>query len=322
MKHVKSIESLDEMAKAYPKGSYVKVTSFRNLGLKSGIWRNYMIVPEAGSGAGDSGYFYIKIENSGRLWLEGKMFFPNSLRNVDDGIRGTPIYNDVRCQVSGAENPGPEFKYFQDNLTELEKLARQKIPLDGDEDFLMDASGKKMEVSSGQYNVQGFNYALTVEMKEPVLYITKKNREFAYVKMSDIAKVDKDDSPESKKTIANWFTRNLKTEVVYNEDSDGYNVTTYKITGRGFFAGPFLSKEAAEDALKAIEKTLGDEYSTVLSSSSSPLQVVKNSPGYGDHKTLDHMIEVAKKLGVKVSLRDLLLKKKGETSARKLGILD
>lgn len=321
MKHVKSIESLDEMAKAYPTGSYVKVTSFRNLGMKAGTWRNYTIAPEQGSRIGDSGYFYIKIENSGRLWLEGKMFFPNSLRKVNVGIRGESIYNEVRCQVSGAEKPGPEFKYFQDNLAELEKLAGQKIPLDGNEDFLMDSSGKKLEVSSGQYNIHGFNYELTVEMKEPVLYI-KKNQEHAYVKMSDIANVDKEDSPESKKTIANWFTRNLKTEVDYVEDNDRYIIATYKISGRGFSAGPFLSEEAAEDALKVIEKTVGDEYSTTLSSSNGPLRVIKNAPGNNDGKTLDQMIEVAKNLGIKVSLRELLSKKKGETSARKLGILD
>jgi hypothetical protein len=321
MKHVKSIESLDEMAKAYPAGSYVKVTSYRNLGIKQGSWRNYTIAPEIGAGAGDSGYFYIKIENSGRLWLEGKMFFPNSLRNGEAGIRGASIYSDVRCQVSGAEKPGPEFKYFQDNLKELEKIANEKIPLDGDEDFLMDASGKSIAVSSGQYSIFGFNYALTLEMKEPVLYI-KKGQEYAYVKMSDLAGVDKEDSPESKKTIANWFTRNLKVEVDYMEDRDKYYIGTYKITGRGFSAGPFLSKDAADNALKVIEKSVDDEYSTMLSNSTSPLAVVKNSPGYGDWKTLDDMIELAKSVGVKVSLRELLSKKKGETGARKLGLLD
>jgi hypothetical protein len=34
------------------------------------------------------------------------------------------------------------------------------------------------------------------------------------------------------------------------------------------------------------------------------------------------MIELAKSVGVKVSLRELLSKKKGETGARKLGLLD
>jgi hypothetical protein len=321
MKHVKKLDQLFEMAKDFPVGSFVKVVATRPVGYNSGRWSDYYIKQEAGI-SNDDGFFYIKIENSGRLWLEGKMVFPNCLTSEVNR------YYKYRATVKGVARPGDEFKILEPQMSKIQEMMdnEKQFLMDGDESYITDAEGKNIKVKSGRYFIKGVNYGLTINMKEPVVYLKSRSGNYFCCTLASLEGAEDEDSPESKKVIAEWFSKNLKADVTWDESRDRYVIETYEINGGGFEAGPFINKETANEYLEKIKDSIKDTHVLTLGTDDevdlSKIKIVKREGYYSTRRTLDEMVKIAEKIGVKVSLKELMGKKKGNIQAKKLGLLD
>ena len=195
------IKKLDEFhqeineAKNWPKGSIAKVSAKENLGQYRYRWDTFR--PSQKSGA-EGGLFYFKIENSGRKWIEGSILANNCLTNASPKEIKT-----VRVPSSALQDPGPEWVYIEKALPA--NLMGKSFYLDGNESGLMTISGKNATIKEGEYEVEGFNFSLSSQLKEAVFFLKAKGREEEfYASLSSIQNFSKELSKDQKEVIAEW----------------------------------------------------------------------------------------------------------------------
>lgn len=304
---------LSEMAKNFPAGSIVKVITSQNLGDLNGKPSPYYPDREAGA---EGGFFFLKVSSSGRMWLDGSILFPNCLNNS----RPAGFY---RAPVSGVEPAGELYKQFEKVEKEIKELKGKKLTIDGDEDFILGMEGRKKEVTSGEYMVIGVNWKLTEEMKTPVLYLSAGKNRFCATLENISGDTETENSEESKKILAEWISNKLSIDIEWNEEEEKYIISTYFVKGMDFSAGPFATKEIAESLKKtleeAIEKThpmlvdVGEKYRGLrVEKSTSSVWILK--------RDASELVEIAKEMGVKIPMKELLRSKKGAIGAKKLGL--
>jgi hypothetical protein len=320
MKHVIAMDRLDEMAKAFPKGAICKVVNASKVGIYP-PWRDFSPRTVEADQSKD-GYFYIKVVHTGRMWIEGRTFFPNCVKNME-----SHVYSDVqyRSIVQNVSSPGEEFKYFEPLMKDYANLMDTKGLVDGDEPFIMDAKGNTFKVNSGQYKVEGFNYQLTNTMEEAVLYLRRGSTDdYFCCTLSNLANLEKEDSTESREVIASWFSKELGLNIVWDERRGSYTIKTYRVrSSQGDFkAGPFATVKQAEEALEKIKEISKDTFKILQGGDVDSLKVDETSDYDLDRYSLDQLKELAEEAGVKVSMKDILSKKKGQIQAKKIGLLD
>jgi hypothetical protein len=321
MKHIVKLnkyDEIDEMAKLWPVGSIVKAKntydtkstySASRAGRK---WNSHNFSVESEAMA--DGAFYMKVEFSGRAWIEGTVIYVNSSKTyVAPG-------SIVKIPVESATTPGPELKVLDSNKAEIQKAYGKTMFIDGKEPGLMTVKGETVkDLPEGEYSVTSVNFGLSKDMEEPIVTLCqKRGREVVCVKLSDLDSLGQELSTEHNEVIADWFSKKTGMEIKW--DGSRFNTPQYKIVsstnemGNSFSASPFYSMEDANKFIEVMKKHSTVSYDT------SNLSVRKDYSS--NNNNLDDMIKIVRKLGVEVSMKELIALKKGHVGAKKLGLLD
>jgi hypothetical protein len=317
--------SINEMAKDWPVGSIVKFNvkfseppSNERCSSRSYTGDNWSAWVPAQDSNAQGGSFYMKITESGKLWLVGKVIYTN-------GIAETPN-TYVRIKTKYAARPADDYKIFEKNEEDIKFKLGKSYFLEGNENGIMSGDGKsKTDVKENEYTVRSMSFKLTDLFDEPVFFLIPKGsndvtRGF-YMKSSSLDTLQKEFTPEQREVISEWFAKELKTEVELN--GDNYNVTRYKVVSDrdetkgfkiGFEAGPFLSMADAEAFIENLKKLKTTMFDT------SSLRAFLPSYGGKQSYTLDEMILLAKSNGIEVSMKKLLELKRGTVAGKKFGL--
>lgn len=332
--------SLNEMAKAWPVGAYLKCPVGHKLGKKTGPgerdWAT--LVPHRAEGASD-GYFIMQVTTSGKLWIDGILMYSNCLQNID-----VHHHEKVRIHASDAASTGGEFEIFQKNKEAIENLMGKSFFMEGDEDFIMTNDGKKLKPKKAEYIVAGQNFHLTNHFKEVVLFLLPSHgqsyEEPIYkegntpeekikvghetimkdngisVKLSDVEKLTEELGSSQNQIIATHLSKELSTKIEFSENDKSFIFTVWYVESNdnkktpeypfSFSAGPFPNKTAAEKYLKSLKeekKALCDV---------SNLIVVPNTNKFKRY-TLENLVAFANAHGMDVSVKGLLKIKKEKT---------
>lgn len=316
MKNLKKREEfvhVDEMAKAWPVGTIVKSNDIRDTSSKNyrgwDSWR-----PSQASDA-EGGKFYMRITESGKAWLVGKVIYQNC-------ITSAPPSEEVRFRVSYAEAPSAEYRIFEKNKEELSKLIGRSFFIDGTEAGIMGNDGEKAKnITENEYTVRSLNFKLTDLYDEPVLFLVQKNnsdKNFS-IKMSDLESLTKELSTEQREVIGEWFAKKIGAQIeVYGEN---FRIQTYTVNAStsapfpsSFSAGPFISSKQAQDFLDNLKKEDHTMFSTV------ELKVNATSSYSLPSLDLEKLTKFAKALGIETTMKELLALKRGAVAAKKFGI--
>ena len=327
MKNIKTRDSfqgdqdLNEMAKDWPVGSIVKfAVRFDeppyNERCSKKDYRNWAgWTPDQGAGI-QGGSFYMKITESGKLWLVGKIIYTNGI--------ATPTTDYVRIKTKYAARPTAEFEIFEKNEKEILERINKSYYIEGIEDGIMTNDGKdKTDAKENEYTVRSLNFKLTDLFDEPVFFLVPKGSnnvsEGLSMKMSSLDVLQKELSKEQREVIAEWFGKQLKADVELQYDS--FRVTRYTISAgtdsvngfrSSFSAGPFLNQEDADKVLEALKKMSTSLFSTAKLSAGPENSTISY--------TLDEMITFARGNGIDVSMKKLLELKRGAVAGKKFGI--
>lgn len=320
-----SAQDLNEMAKDWPVGSIVKFAvrfneppSNERCSKKGGRndWESW--TPEQGVGI-QGGSFYMRITESLKLWLVGKIIYTNGI--------ASPTTDYVRIKTKYAARPTAEFQIFEKNEKEIQERINKSYYIEGTEDGIMSNDGKdKTDTKENEYTVRSLNFKLTDLFDEPVFFLVPKGSnnvsEGLSMKMSSLDVLQKELSSEQREVIAEWFGKQLKANVELQYDTfkvTKYTVTAGSDTGNGFktsfTAGPFLNQEDADKVLEALKK---------MATSLFPITKLSAGPDSGYNGTinftLDEMITFARGNGIDVSMKKLLELKRGAVAGKKFGI--
>ena len=324
MRHIKKQEdfsTLNEMAKGFPVGMVIKVSKSgakpNDLGKTEGYNNWSTFEPNQAKGA-EGGYFYMKITESGRAWLEGPIIYANCLTN-DNVLR-----IKARTSTKNNEAPGDEYRIFQKNDDKIKEIMKKTFFLDGSEAGIMSNDGKTTSISEAEYMASGLNFKLTDLYDEPVFWMVKKaggrssTTDGFSIKLSDITTLTKELSEDQKVIIATWFGKQIKGDVEINGDK--FQISHYKIqsseTGvypSSFSAGPFLNAEQAQKVIDLIKK----EDITLFNTANLKVDTDRYSKS---NLNLEEMIVYAKTVGITTTMKELLALKKGEVAGKKFGI--
>jgi hypothetical protein len=322
MKNIKSREHfapLDEMAKDWPVGMIVKSndisdTSILNYG-RRGDWGDWR--PNQASNT-EGGKFYMKITESGKIWISGTVLYQNCL------LQPKPS-ETVRVRTRFLETQSPEFRIFERNSEEISKVMNKAFFIEGTEPGIMGNDGEKAKnITENEYIVRSLNFKLTDLYDEPVLCLVSKsstNINFS-IKMSDLESLTKELSLEQREVIGEWFAKKIDAQIEILGEK--FKIQTYEISASTsspfpskFSAGPFLSTKKAEDYIEKLKK----EDITLFNT--AELKVVSASP-YGTSAppslSLEELIKFAKALGIETTMKELLALRRGAVTGKKFGI--
>jgi hypothetical protein len=313
------------MAKGWPVGSIAKFNvafdepAYNERCSKKSGWRSNWEawVPSQGKNI-TGGSFYMKITESGKLWLVGKILYTNGIAEV--------THDDVRIKTKFASQPSTEYRILEKYQKEINETLGKSFYVDGTEDVLLTNDGEtKKDVAESEYTVRSMNFKLTDLFDEPVFFAIPKgnndvNKGFS-VKMSSITTLQAELSKAQKEVIADWFGKQLGGATVVLE-GERFAVQKYSITASsgpgftsGFSAGPFITLKDAEDALDKIKEA---DFSFF------PIGNLKAGidTGYQAnlYYNLEQMIDFAKANGVDVSMKKLLELKKGAVTGKQYGL--
>jgi hypothetical protein len=157
-------------------------------------------------------------------------------------------------------------------------------------------------------------------MEEPVIALSPRRGKSVVicVKMKDFEGLGHELSVEHNEVIAEWFAKKSGMEVKW--DGRRFEIPKYFVRsssnelGNDFSAGPFYSMENANKFIDALKKFDTHSYK------SDVLRVTKDYSSVNN--SIEDMIKIMRNIGVEVSMKDLLTLKKGQVSAKKLGLLD
>jgi hypothetical protein len=318
MKYVKkldSFKSLDEMAKSWPVGMIVKCNNINDLsgaysgGDKWSSWRPGQADKVEGGG------FYMKITESGRSWLVGKVLYTNGFSEMPDSSK---VY---RFRTTYAETPTTEWKIIEKNGDEIRDYLYKTFFIEGDEPGIMNNIGEKaVGLTESEYTVKSLNFKLTDLYDEPVFVLFSKNnssKNFS-IKMSDLSSLTKELSNEQREVVAEWFSKELKADVVVNGTS--FQIEQYKVVANSgddfpssFSAGPFISKEQADNFIEKLK----EEKTTLFKTASLRVDTDRWSK---TNLNLEQLINFSKALGINITMKQLLTMKRGASTGKKFGL--
>jgi len=310
---VKKVTEYDKFlneAKAWPPGAIALVNTKINLGKYDYGWNTYR--PEQASGA-KGGLCVMKIQNSGRKWIEGKIIAGNCLSDYN--------FSKLRADKDFLENPGPEWKYISNDLDK--NRVGKSFYLDGNEKGILDMEGKEVSsITEGEYTVRSYNFELSASMKEPVLYLTGKTRAAEFnIPISVLEVLTKELNNDQKEVIAEWFAKELGGAEI-EVDGDTFVISQWFVKATasegypsGFSAGPFVTEKQAKDIQDAVNRL--NKHSMF-----DPNKAKVETPMHGSKSRLklDQLIDWAKTVGVKTTMKELLELRKGAVTAKKFGI--
>ena len=321
MKHIVKLnkfDEIDEMAKLWPVGSIVKSNTtyeakFTHSVSRAGRkWQSHPF--NLVSDVKEDGAFYMKVEFSGRAWIEGTVLYVNSSTSyVAPG-------SIVKIPVESATTPGPELKILDSKKDEIAKAYGKTMFIDGKEPGLMSVKGETAkDLPEGEYTVTSVSFGLSKEMGEPIVTISqKRGGNVACIKLSELGSLGQELSTEHSEVIADWFSKKTGMEIKW--DGRRFTIPQYKVIsgynelGNQFSASPFYSMEDANKFIEVLKKQ-----STV---SYDPSTLTARQDYSSTNNDLEKMIAIVKKLGVEVSMKELISLKKGHVGAKKLGLLD
>lgn len=319
MKYVKKLENfqgLDEMAKSWPVGMVVKCNNTSDLSsaYSRGKWSSYRPrVAEKIEGGG----FYMKITESGRSWLVGKIMYTNGFTELP------PSAEEVRFRTIYAETPTDELKIFEKNSSDIASYMNKVFFIEGDEPGIMNNVGEKaVGISESEYVIRSLNFKLTDLYDEPVFVLVSKtnsNKTFS-LKLSDLDKLTKELSTEQREVVAEWFSKQLDANVtVYGTQFqiDHFNVRSNSGDAfpASFQAGPFINTKQAEDFIKSLKS----EKHTLFNPTNLKVEPVTASYSKSN-LSLEQLIAFSKAQGIEITMKQLLTLKRGATTAKKFGL--
>lgn len=320
MKYVKEIDyHLDEMAKAWPVDAVVKCSTLLDMSKnEGGGWSSWK--PEQLPGT-RGGTFYMKITESGRDWLVGRLVYQNCVSEVMTTSR-------VRFRVRYAEPPTSEFKLFEKNKEEISKLIGKSFYIDGTESGIMGHDGKKLSyVAEAEYTIMSLNFKLSDLYDEPVFCLFSKgnDKKSFSVKMSEIVSLTTELSSEQKEVIADWFSSKLGGNITVNKSSHSddrdFEIFPFKITVAknspfpcAFSANSFVTKKQAEDVIEVLRKQTVNYFDT------EKLTVSSENMFNGTKCNIETLKDLAKNAGIEVSMKMLLKLRRGAATGKSFGL--
>lgn len=319
MKYVKQLESfnhLDEMAKSWPVGTIVKCNDIKDCskssyGNKWSSWR-----PSVAEKIQDPS-FYMKITESGRSWLVGRIVYTNGLTEY---VGTGDLY---RFRTVHASTPTSEYKILEKDKEEIEKYMNKTFFIEGDEPGIMGNDGEKASsLIPSEYVIRSLNFKLSDLYDEPVFVLFSKsnNSKNFSIKLSDLESLTKELSKEQREVIAEWFGSKLSCGIELQ--GDRFKIFTYKVIAssddvfKGFSAGPFLNKDQAESFIEKLKKE------KITAFNPAGLRITSSESWSSDNITLniDELIRFAKAAGVQTTMKELLNLKRGAVTGKKFGL--
>lgn len=337
-------DDLNEMAKAYPKGSYVKIigdihgttdTGRPNVGVGKNFGYPADISTVKGTDEND-GFFYMEIVGSARKFLEGNVIIWNNLESSHPykNKRGYPELepnvftrdSSIRINVSLAAQPGIEWKYIQPKLDDIKALKGKKFFFSGSETNLFDAVGKEMSPDRGTFTFDGtnINFALTKIHKEPVLMLKHVQLDdYAFVKLSEVANLKGELGDAQYKSFATWFSEKLDIHVEWSSEAKNFKASTIFVKTENISntysgsssIGPFFSEKEANAVKEAIDALKGPSCFK-----STHVEIIEKAQ-WSDRRTtfsLDELISYAKKYGVQFDADEILNAKSSSIRMNKM----
>ena len=324
-------DSLNEMAKDWPAGSVVKFNvnfsdpvSNELVSIRRRNWESWEPTVAKGN---TGGAFYMKIEDSGKVWLSGKiMYLNNVLGIVAPGLT-------VRMKTKFAARPTDDFEIFEKNKDAIAENLNKSFFLSAS-DNVYDLEGKKITMDKeGEYRIVSLCFSLSSLFDEPVFVAVPSNiagsgygsnsgavGKEIYLRLSDLGNYGSELGQEQREVIAEWFDKQVnadrKTEIAGKEFKIHYgsvrsqgNQPLKSISVTGFFN----EKDA--------EKFMEDAKKLKISAS---LDMKYYAPGSYDYEryTLEQLVSLLKNnLGMTdVSIKTLLDIKKGAVAAKKFSL--
>jgi len=319
MKYVKQLDSfdhLDEMAKSWPVGTVVKCNDIKDCskssyGNKWSSWR-----PSVAEKIQEPG-FYMKITESGRSWLVGRIVYTNGFTEY---VGTGELY---RFRTVHASTPTSEFKIFTKNEEEIKSFINKAFFIEGDEAGIMGNDGEKASsLSPSEYVIRSLNFKLSDLYDEPVFVLFSKsntNKNFS-IKLSDLESLTKELSKEQREVISEWFASKLSCAI--EPQGDRFKIFTYKVAAssddifKSFTAGPFLNKDQAESFIEKLKKE------KITAFNPAGLRITTSDSWSSDNITLniDELMKFAKAAGVEITMKELLNLKRGSVTGKKFGL--
>lgn len=312
-------------------GDIVLCTTTSNLGYKS--WRNwntYTIALNDGSGgkgiqaakASANEYFFMKVVSGGRKWVEGPIVLANAMWGNLPGNNNKFNENGSATQVRVEKS-----KLITDStlakllLTEdVHAILGKPYFLDGKETGILNMAGSPETASEGEFIVWGANFGLTRSMKEPVLFLKSKSKaEYFNAPLSTLMGFSNELTNDQRVVIAEWFASQLGKATI-EVSNDKFEITQWYIKApqvkgfpNSFSAGPFVNEKQCDEVLKSIEKL--NVYSLF-----DP-KAAKTEKNYSKSTLdLDSLIAWCRTIGIKTTMKELLVLRRGAVSAQKFGI--
>lgn len=306
---------VDEMAKAVPAGSIVKAKGTTDNAENRSGWRGFTPnqFKDVKNGTTE-GFYIVHVDKSASKFVEGTVLFTNCLTGDPSvGIK-------VRFLWSDAIKAGKEYPILEKSKDEIKKMMGTTIYVDGAEPELMTHDGNSIKaINEGEYTCKSTNFELTAKFDEPVVCFVKGDLSFS-IKLSDISKMTKQFSHEDKGALADWFSRQLGTEVEFGKDrwsSEKFTVTFWLLTSDSSGGlmnctfKPFVSQKQAEDFKDYLTKN-------------TPIKLFNDKFKIGSNtetKTLDEMMALCTANGIAAKMKDLVKATlKGASTAKKFGL--
>ncbi len=330
MKKVKNLTDFDPINEAGNiEGNILLCTTSSNLGYKQySRWSTYTIgTASAGTGrqapkASPNEYFFVKVATGGRKWVEGPIVLANAMWGTLPGTNNK--FNDggsstqVRVEKSKLINDGFLAKLL---LTEeVHAVLGKPYFLDGKETGLLNMAGTSETASEGEFVVTGANFGLSRSMKEPVMFLKSKSKdEYFNAPLSILKGFSNELTNDQRVVIAEWFAGQLgKAQIEVSGDKfsiSQWYIKANQVKGfpNAFSAGPFVNKKQCDDVLKSIEKlnvySLFDPKAATIETTYSRTTL-----------DLDALISWCRTIGIKTTMKELLVLRRGAVSAQKFGI--
>ena len=276
-------------AKAWPVETIVMINENIDLGQKHPRWINYQ--PEQFQGA-SGGVLIMKVVHSGQSWIEGTPLYYNMCNHI-----GAEEYRGGKANLSA---PKELLTILEKSTEEHTKKFGKKFYMDGNEPAILDAEGKNITVDEGEYTFKGNNFTLTLEKGEEMAFMYKNDKNFFSIPLSKVGEHGKEMSSEHKSSSGDFFGKQLKTKVTFEEGDEhgegSFKMETWTVQCESpvkFEAGPFLSKEDANKcliSLKELKFTVFNKENT---------KVVQTTTAVS---TMEKMVKLAKQNGLKVDL--------------------
>jgi hypothetical protein len=320
MKYVKQLDSfdhLDEMAKSWPVGTIVKCNDIKDCSKSSfrDKWNSWR--PSVAEKIQEPG-FYMKITESGRSWLAGRIVYTNGFTEY---VGTGDLY---RFRTTYASTPTSEFKIFTKNEEEIKGFMNKAFFIEGDEAGIMGNDGEKASSSliPSEYVIRSLNFKLSDLYDEPVFVLFSRSnttRNFS-IKLSDLESLTKELSTDQREVIAEWFSSKLS--CIIELQGDRFKILIYKVVAssddvfKSFTAGPFLNKNQAESFIENLKK----EKITTFNPSSLKITTPEHWSSENILLNIDELIKFGKAAGVQTTMKELLKLKRGAVTGKKFGL--